>query len=1588
MANMFADPEIVKLWNEAVAAHREKTKVDLESTANKEKTTIFVSFWNSLRPKKTSSLVSTKGTKHQDHDDDEKPIKPEQQQVDELIDKLTAEHEQFQSLRNDGGKIDKIRHGLGKFASAMAGVGPVLERLAEDTPAAIVAVAFTHIMTSFTEVSADLDLIQNLFVIMRSFAERLGLLKRVPEEQRFRNLILKTFTHMLEFCTRAHMRLKKDQYRVKEWAKALFRGQDNELKEAYDRVVTAIDDMGSAIVAQTLASVLDFENKTERMLQRGFSRMDSGFRRVNSGLSVVLSNQRYESQRGQRRDEEQRGFREEIRQHNDRIFNILVGKNAKSTGSSDARRYNSLAIITKSLFTGAEELIQQRWVKMEREFVKNTFAWFNDDFEKLKTMDGGVWYIGGESGMGKSFFSFAIYSRLALEFENDPFTSVASFIFDENFEKLERVDNVLYFCSAQIASTDNSYRQHIQSLVDDDEKGEWKKDAWDKLYGSTFAKTATKGRRLYLVLDGIDQLENDQLSRLFRYIKQAAGLRIIFVISGTRDLKRRLPRVDHTITLDQAVLSGDFKLLTQSRVELYPGLVGLRSSLKRKLCSAMEMSADSFFYVNYMLRQLNTMKIASLIESSLRPVALPKNTDAIYHQLFQECEQYYTNINEKKALGYLFTWLAYSYDRVSLDAAQKLVDLVLVAVLGDRKLHLDIKTEILGRLAKILSFSEPEDNTLYPESPDVDDDNNEGIPRFSNRKETTVPEVLVSFQQHSLRDYFIRRHDPATSSDLQPTEHQARIMMFKLTTTILTTPKAAQNPSLVSVATKYAFYHLVEAQPLSSPEEVKAVAEDLYALLGCGDGALRTIEGQFEFQQDSEDVEDFCSIFGFTRDEVNEVLAALLAISSQVSKLPAQHQLSEKESHWVSSTLRNSDSIFITVAMGHVRNWLDSDKTVTSSKAFAGFRFAHVALCSLTASALRSLIQGPQLKLKRGEIDSGVNIWPDEDFEAVAIIGRYPQPLGPQEYKQISKALHYDLRNMGAQRAAEKGLKLAKDSRDIFDLRYRIARARFDEWVYPEHESSGPGVTPEAVLAAWNLCLSDIPPVDPKDQPFKNMLNAAYQMKARVESTLDAHHRDALASMQMAATFQTTESCTRVFEELVVAFGDKKLYAEIIQLLKALSEWSNPLTIRCTDVTHRHIHRAAMATDEKSFVRKLYVEAASSDTLAEDTSTEESDIRIWLSLFDRFVMNEPRKAQNQLLKLVQNPPSKISFFASERAARHLADIYLEEFRISRSLSYKLGVLTDMESTVVQMLKDRLGLEFKPKLSKTSTIVLAVMRRKVGPAEQFYNDLNDSFEACCQALTDGTEVNDAPSLRLLAKVLSVLVLPPPGRIGESLLKEDAQVALSCQFYLLPSAGGVSTKRPSQQQVTKVDRALSSKRITSPKGTNSPRRMDSPKRTVSPAKATVPVQKPEGKYAFNKSAGLECAMCSKILTDFSQGKVYTCVYCTNVDLCEECYRVRESHYDSAGILENGDVISPSATGVNGKAGVIGKRPVNDYVEVCPWGHMLVESPVKGWKGVRKDGVLEYGGEEIKFSDWLEGLKGRWERAWWRYWREVEQ
>ena len=71
------------------------------------------------------------------------------------------------------------------------------------------------------------------------------------------------------------------------------------------------------------------------------------------------------------------------------------------------------------------------------------------------------------------------------------------------------------------------------------------------------------------------------------------------------------------------------------------------------------------------------------------------------------------------------------------------------------------------------------------------------------------------------------------------------------------------------------------------------------------------------------------------------------------------------------------------------------------------------------------------------------------------------------------------------------------------------------------------------------------------------------------------------------------------------------------------------------------------------------------------------------------------------------------------------------------------------------------------------MLVANMLRVMGPARGYYEYLDNIFQACMSGLEDSVSYNDAPSLRLLAKVLASL----------DGLERDAQIAYSLQFSIL-------------------------------------------------------------------------------------------------------------------------------------------------------------------------------------------------------------
>lgn len=119
-----------------------------------------------------------------------------------------------------------------------------------------------------------------------------------------------------------------------------------------------------------------------------------------------------------------------------------------------------------------------------------------------------------------------------------------------------------------------------------------------------------------------------------------------------------------------------------------------------------------------------------------------------------------------------------------------------------------------------------------------------------------------------------------------------------------------------------------------------------------------------------------------------------------------------------------------------------------------------------------------------------------------------------------------------------------------------------------------------------------------------------------------------------------------------------------------------------------------------------------------------------------------------------------------------------------------------------------------------------------------------------------------------------------------------------------------------------------------------------------------------YDLDEKVSMYCIDCREEVSNWDRGAMYLCYYCSDMDLCEPCYR-RKLDRDS------------------------GKAPPY-WCRLCPKGHKHVRAPVEGWKGMKngfmeieKDGVVQ----RIKFYDWLTEVKETgWPEVWLQYWADM--
>ncbi|RFU35769.1 hypothetical protein B7463_g546, partial [Scytalidium lignicola] len=221
------------------------------------------------------------------------------------------------------------------------------------------------------------------------------------------------------------------------------------------------------------------------------------------------------------------------------------------------------------------------------------------------------------------------------------------------------------------------------------------------------------------------------------------------------------------------------------------------------------------------------------------------------------------------------------------------------------------------------------------------------------------------------------------------------------------------------------------------------------------------------------------------------------------------------------------------------------------------------------------------------------------------------------------------------------------------------------------------------------------------------------------------------------------------FNDIVEIMGERGDWKNILHLLDKVD--GKQLTNSCSTKTHKFIQRATGQGKRLAHLDNLYNNAI----IALESGHNRhllTIMRVWLAVYQRFFMNDKNKAKT-LLREALNPANGGSIKDITLASWQFVDILLEQFH-QGNLPRQEAARNDMW-WLVYFVEELQGPEFQLELSQMS-IPLAILQKRMGPATTFNETMEATFQACLRALRD------------------------------DLASNDAQVACSCQFYIVNKA----------------------------------------------------------------------------------------------------------------------------------------------------------------------------------------------------------
>ncbi|KAH3966001.1 hypothetical protein HBH52_200240 [Parastagonospora nodorum] len=1503
--------------------------------------------------------------------------------------------ENFAVFRHDKGKLDRFRTMISSNADIIQGVAQHVADAASAAfpPSSAILTAFTFVMTASKHISDDYDMIEGFFGIMQSFLKRLSLLEdKIPAERDFQIFVVTVFSSLLKLSAIARAYCAKGRF--SKWAKALVDGKDPELQAAYEKLTGSLQDLESAIIMKTLRTTIEISedarstNQNVKAIQGqlgGISAMSmqtletsqqtfSVAMRTETGVQQLIHTSINNATAGT----EMLRLQNDIAKKLDKMQS-KDNKDKQRNMKSGASRPVNFERLWNLLKNQAEGGVSERLADMQLSGIQGLFDWVQQDaaFRQIIDEEESILCVSAKSGMGKSSLAYYMFNYLEQQFSAESTTCITWFPFDEEHFEMRSVNNMLRYCAIRAAKKDAQYCTEVLSTLQrDDPYGlrlEENEDAWKLLIETRFTKESD--RRLILVLDGIDQIDEEDFPVFKELLTKIRSLQctIQVIVSQLsplyftcdpekkQDLSSLKPQF---IELSRDRMIHDMRKFTWSRTKTLSRLRKLRLEVRKTIRKKVMQKADSLVYIDHTMRRLNAIGREGPIKKELEN--LPGSTTALYRMLFEECQKNRTS-EDQELLRALLAWLAYMKTKMTVSEANMLIGIL------KKDNAISIEEELDGRLSRLLRISGDRAEVGQDDSSGDEERISEGDEDAVSRTEDASN--FLSFQERSLKAYFrsaIQDHPDG----LRCTATEAQAIIFRTCATILTAPEKDQTPAgqqLLSYAARWWLSHLLEIKigedDHISDDMAKLIIESIYSVLTNKSDSLKPLELLAVGSK---------TILNGEEIPQEEVLVALSAWAKRAMPLPP-NQLPYGILDWFRPLAQQPLRVFIGLAREHIKNWFSSSN---KGEAYSAFVSAHAALRE--GRNLPELKQSPTLGDYFVEFVEEDNTFTTRSFEVVANcfwdivktsssfrgIGMAMDLCGLYEpsLKQFDKGLEDDTID-----TSEKFMLLACKAEGLWWLGTKV-ELNDEEKKRQYIEESLP------IFCQANELYHQMSKAGQVDDDIRSCASFNFGNTAHVAALLGK------SEMVLDAVKERLETKSQVppsnLPDITSALHKAGELTTIIKLLKLLSK--TDLTWYLISDTAEVVQEAAMRAGEGQYMLDMYDAAQKAvSTWSFEPAELKTRLQSSAAIFARQALGNVAFARASLREMIDDP--KTPTWRVLDGCNQLAEILVEDFRTSNDPRAKQRAL---EETIKLLEKpaEVLPSVYNPGESHL-VVTVALMQRRLGSTLDMSDRLNAGFQNCVEELRDDQGLNDQFALRRLARVLRCI----PG------FEDAASIAYTAHLYIVDEevhrkereAENISQEKDSQalgdggkapvdgvetknglvveQEAPTVAQSIDAlvngdsdpgaggdkNVINTENGVPTNAKPD----TVEESTPKTTMNHPD--EDLNENASFYCNYCGQVSNDWSSG-AYFCMYCIDMDICEGCYQKKIAR-------EKGEL-----------------EP--DWHTICPEGHKHIRGPIQGWKGM-KSGIMKIGTEEVPFKAWLVQLEVRWAKYWEDFWTEAE-